>query len=297
MGAPIVIVDSGGIPVTRSLNGSPVEIADNGFGTTVTVVESGGLPVTGIFKPTDLNAALWLEPAQGGLFQSIAGTTAASANSDVVGYLPDLSGNAKHYTAEADNTTRPALQGVGTHPAIRFDGSNDLLQRTESLGLLAAGAYTIAIALKSNSPSVDARLFDEGNSASNNTLFIPIQAANPTATSSNALYRNDAGTQLVNPSSVTNANVFNNTDKVVVVTDDGVNIRTYVNGVTGAATTWTPSGVFTLNRSAIGGLLRASTGNWFPFDFYGMVAVKRVITPYERTDLTKYMGRLAGLSL
>ena len=249
------------------------------------------------FTPLDLEPALWLEPAQGGLFQSTAGTTAASANSDVVGYLPDFSGNAKHYTSEADNTTRPTLQGVGTKPCLRFDGVNDLLRRTESLGLLAGGAYTLAFAFKSNSPAVDARFFTEGNSASNNTLFIPLQAHNPTATTSSALYRNDAGTQLVSPSSMANTNVFNNTDKVFILTDDGAFIRSYVNGAAGASTGWTPSGAFTLDRSTIGALLRAASGNWWAGDFYGMVAIKRVLTDAERASLRTYMGNLAGLSL
>jgi hypothetical protein len=49
MGWPIVIVASGGIPVTESANGfgTPVEVAANGYGTPVTVVASGGLPVLG----------------------------------------------------------------------------------------------------------------------------------------------------------------------------------------------------------------------------------------------------------
>lgn len=249
------------------------------------------------FTPLDLYAALWLEPGRGGLFQSNAGATAAVSNGDVVGYLPDLSGNAKHYTSEADNTTRPALQGVGTLPAIRFDGSNDFLQRTDNLGLLSAGAYTLALAFKSNSPVDDARLFTAGNSASNNTLFIPIQCSNPTETSSSALYRNDAGTQLVNPSSMTNAGVFDNTSKVFVLTDDGTFIRSYINGVAGASTGWTKSGVFTLDRTAIGCLLRATSGNWWKGDLYGVVAVKRVITAEERADLTTYLGNLAGLTI
>lgn len=249
------------------------------------------------FTPRQLDPALWLEPARGGLFQSNAGTTAASANSDVVGYITDLSGNGKHYTSEADNTTRPTLQGVGTRPCLRFDGVNDLLRRTASLGLLAGGAYTLAFAFKSNTPAVDARFFTEGNSASNNTLFIPLQASNPTSTSSSALYRNDAGTQLVSPSSMTNTNVFNNTDKVFILTDDGSFLRSYVNGSAGATTGWTPSGVFTLDRSTIGALLRAASGNWWAGDFYGMVAIPRVLTSGERASLTTYMGNLAGLSI
>lgn len=249
------------------------------------------------FTPLDLYAALWLEPGRGGLFQSNAGVTASAVDNDLVGYLPDLSGNAKHYTSEADNTTRPTLQGVGTRPAIRFDGSNDFLQRTDDLGLLAAGAFTLALAFKSNTPSVDARLFTGGNSGNNNTLFIPVQAHNPTASTSSAMYRNDAGTQLVSPSSMANAGVFDNTAKVLIITDDGTFIRSYVNGVAGASTGWTKSGTFTINRSSIGCLLRATSGNWWKGDIYGIVACKRVIRTDERTALTTYLGDLAGLAL
>lgn len=250
------------------------------------------------FTPAALGPVFWAEPARGGLFQSNAGVTPAVANNDVVGFLPDFSGGARNYTSEADNTTRPTLQGVGVRPCLRFDGVNDLLRRTQSLGLLAsASGYTMAFSFKSNTPAVDARMFAEGNSASNNTLFIPAQASNPTSTSSSGLYRNDAGVQLVNPSTITNANVFDNTSRVLVVTDDGVTVRTYVNGVAGAFTNWTRSGTFTVDRSAIGALLRAASGNWFAFDLYGIVAVTRVVTATERARLTAYEGSLAGLSL
>lgn len=49
MATPIVIVSSGGVPVTEATNGygAPVTVATNGFGTPVTVVASGGLPVVG----------------------------------------------------------------------------------------------------------------------------------------------------------------------------------------------------------------------------------------------------------
>lgn len=49
MSLPIVIVTSGGIPITESASGkgTPVSVASNGFGTAVTVVSSGGMPVVG----------------------------------------------------------------------------------------------------------------------------------------------------------------------------------------------------------------------------------------------------------
>ncbi len=247
------------------------------------------------FTPRQLDPTLWIEPRKGGLFQSNAGTTAATANSDVVGYLPDFSGNARHYTSVADDTTRPTLQGVGTNPCLRFDGVNDVLRRIASLGLYEGVSYTIAITLKSNSNATDSRVFAGGNSASNQALFVPVQASATTATTSNALYRNDAGTVMATP--LSNANVFNGTDRTLVITDDGSTLRSYVNGVAGSTLAYTRSGTLTIDRSAIGAVIRTTTGSWWAGDIYGIVAVPRVITSGERASLTTYMGSLAGLSL
>lgn len=53
MGWPVVLVDSGGLPVTETTsgNGSPITIADNGFGFAVTLVDSGGIPVVISLSP------------------------------------------------------------------------------------------------------------------------------------------------------------------------------------------------------------------------------------------------------
>lgn len=265
------------------------------------LVYAGFLPLLGsgggAFTPLKLSPTLWVEANKGGLFQNNDGTIPTVSNGEVVGYLPDFSGNGNTYTSVTNGTTRPILQGVGTNPCIRFDGVNDLLMRTSSLGLYAAGSYTIALTIKGNSPAADSRLFAEGNTATNNTLFILAQSTTSVATSSSALYRNDAGVQLVNPTTVTNVNVFDGNPHVLIVTGDSSFVRTYVDGVAGSFTGWTPSGVFTLDRSAIGALLRASSGNWWSGDVYGIVAVTRVINANERAYLTSYMGKLAGLSL
>lgn len=49
MSTPIVIVPTGGIPITEATNGlgMPVTVAANGFGIPVTIVPSGGMPVVG----------------------------------------------------------------------------------------------------------------------------------------------------------------------------------------------------------------------------------------------------------
>jgi hypothetical protein len=57
MAWPIVVVASGGLPVTEAANGfgTPVEAAANGYGTAVTLVSSGGIPVVGTTPPPPLD--------------------------------------------------------------------------------------------------------------------------------------------------------------------------------------------------------------------------------------------------
>lgn len=246
------------------------------------------------FSLSSLTPTVWLEPAKGGLFQSNTGATEASVDNDAVGYLPDYSGNGNHYTSALDDTTRPTLQGVSSFPRIRFDGVNDVLQRTSSLGLYAAGSYTLAVCLKGNTPATDSRVFAEGNTATTNTLFIPIQTSASTSTSSALMYRNDAGLQQTGSLNV--ANVFEGNDHVFTITDDGTTIRSYLDGVAGDTLNYS-RGTYTLNRSAIGALVRAATSNWWSGDIYGLMAVGRVLTDTERNNTTTYLGNLAGLTL
>ena len=72
-----------------------------------------------------------------GTFQSNAGTTAASSDTDVVGYWTDQSGNGNHLKSNANDTARPILKlsQVNGFPSIRFDGSNDILKALFTLSL------------------------------------------------------------------------------------------------------------------------------------------------------------------
>jgi hypothetical protein len=248
------------------------------------------------WTPADLTPDLWIEPAQGGLFQSNAGSTAATANSDVVGYAPDLSGDGFHLTSAADDTTRPTLQGVGALPYLSFDGSNDILRRTASLGSYAAGAATWGIVFRSNSNAVNSYLLAEGSSAGANMILGNV-IASATATVQTMFWRNDANGQVIATAFVPNAGVFDGTDRVLIITDNGSTITTYVDGVAGATSAYTRSGAFTPDRFALGGLVRNTTGSWWAGRVYGLVAVNRVVSAGERADLTTYLGNLAGLSL
>ena len=83
MGFPVVIVPSGGLPVTEAANGLgvPVSIATNGFGIAVTVVASGGLPVVGTGPIMVLSGS---------------STTDAAAIGDLVGTLSVVNGSGSY---------------------------------------------------------------------------------------------------------------------------------------------------------------------------------------------------------
>lgn len=262
------------------------------------------------FTPTSLSPDAWYEVRQGGLFQSNAGTTAATANGDPIGFMPDLSANSRTQKSAADDGTRPLLQGVGSFPYFDLDGTSQVLFSTVAMSSYSSGAgFTWALVFRSNSNATNSRLLAEGSSAGGNPIMSPLQAQTATASSAGAFYRNDSGASVGVGSPSTgntpsNANVFNGSDHVFIYTDDGTsnssvsNIATYLDGVAGATLTFTRNGTdVTVNRFAIGALVRNTTGNWWAGRVYGGVFLNRVITTTERANLTTYLGGLAGLSL
>lgn len=84
------------------------------------------------FDPLSLSPALWLDASDAStLFQDSAGTTPATADSDVVGMWADKSGNGRHVT-QTTTANKPLLklaQQNGLN-VVLFDGSNDTLTRS-----------------------------------------------------------------------------------------------------------------------------------------------------------------------
>lgn len=271
---------------------------DSAFSNTVTI------NIAAVWTPSLLSPSWWLEVGKGGLFQSNAGTTSAVANADVVGFAPDQSANAFTLTGVADDTTRPTLQGVGSFPYLSFDGSNDMLRRLAALDGWNAGSTTWCFTVRSNSNLANTYVAGNGNSASSQTIHSLLKSDNTTATSSAAQFRDDAGatpTSGPNGQTPNNTLVFNGSDHVILITDSGSAIAVYVDGVlkTGIAS-YTHTNTLTLNRFAIGALLRnvtAGGGFWAGRIYGGVIVNGHVVSSTERANLTTYMGALAGLTL
>lgn len=260
----------------------------------------GGFGAATGFTPASLSPALWIE-ARSSVFQSNAGTTAATANSDPVGYIGDLSGNSFHLTSAANDTTRPLLQGVGSNPYLDFDGSNDVLFRTASLDLYNSGSgYSVFICVRGN-PSTDRVLVGEGNSSQTNTFVRALHSSAITASSQQATSRDDSGSN-ANSGVLGFLSAYDNSDHVIGITDDGAataTVRGYKDSSTETGNaSYTHSGhTVTTDRHSLGAGVRTTAGNFFLGRVYGLVIVKSVISSGNRASLITYLGNLAGLSL
>jgi len=87
-------------------------------------------PVTAFTPISIAGLQLWLDASDSStLFIDSAGSTAATADGDPVGYWGDKSGNTNN-TTQADGTKKPLLKLAtqNSKNSVRFDGSNDNLK-------------------------------------------------------------------------------------------------------------------------------------------------------------------------
>jgi hypothetical protein len=229
------------------------------------------------------------------LWQEIAGSTQVASNGQTVGKWDDKSGDGFHLTATADNTVRPTYNTAGGLHWVTFDGSNDILRRTSALGMYAAGACSIFVALRGN-PTTGAFLIGERNSASANAVY-QIYTLGTDADDLAVFLRNDANTTIISTTSFADE-VLDDTDFVYGFVDSGSNFLHFDNGVQADSDNYTRSGALTLNRTSLGAAFASDTASaWFAARIYNVVVVNRVITAGERGKLVTYQGAKAGLSL
>ena len=251
--------------------------------------------ITAAFSPLDLSPSLWIDPSDlSTLFQSNAGSTAASSNSDPVGYAADKSGNGFHITSTADDTTRPLLQGVGTFPYLDFDGSNDKLRRVANLALYTGGSCSIFIAVKSN-PSVVANFVGE---YTNNAIVSYIgNQTSPLSTSRVFIRAEDGATIMINNADITEANAFDDTDNVYGITDSGTVVTSYLDGVSNDNKSYTRSGTLVPTKFCINADLRGTGSGYMSGRLYGLICYPFVLSAPQIADVVTWLGAKMGRSL
>lgn len=247
----------------------------------------GATVANAAFTPLELTPSLWIDPSDTStMFQLITGATAVTDGS-VCGHAGDKSGNARHLTAAANDTTRPTWNNNAGFPYLNFDGVNDCLRRTAALGLYAgASGNTILIAVRSNNPTTQKVLLADGNTADTDTVYGIISNAT-TQTTMDARITNDAAGPVAN---IQRTSCFAGSDLVIGFTDDLSTITTYVDQTAGTPTGYTRTGVLSPNRFSLGAVVTSITTGFFVARVYGVIIVPRVLTATERANAITWLA-------
>lgn len=225
------------------------------------------------------------------LFQSIAGTGAVAADGDVVGYWGDKSGGAKHLTAVADNTTRPAFKIESGKQFIRFDGVNDFLRVLNSLGTYAAGAATIGLAMRYASPATARALVSYGSTSNTNNIYNLVQTESGTASRSSVRINSSTGTVIAANTLDVASGAFDGTPKTLIVTDSGSSLIGYLDNVAAVdgPQAYTRTGSMTNNIMGIGGFARATPVSFAAVDIFALVIYNSVLNSTDRGTLHAFL--------
>lgn len=187
------------------------------------------------------------------LWQTITGTTAVASDGDVVGTWKDRTANGRNVTAVANDTTRPVYRAGGGHPYVEFDGSNDILRFLGDLGLWNPSGYTAAIAYRSASNAANKMLMGVGGTSSTNQV-ISLHSVLSNADNVTGWIRNDSGIDVMSNSVAIAGSAFDETDRVMIVVDNGSSVQIYLDGVAGTPRNYTRgSNSLTLNTFSVGG--------------------------------------------
>lgn len=223
-----------------------------------------------------------------------ASATTPTTVGNAIGTLKDLSPNGHYFTAASAGAS-PTLRTTSTYNNAEFDGGDALSVSTASL--YAAGATSFFAVVSGASQASSSFIFGEGSSSSNNPLY-GLTAATGTGLGGNfsSFLRNNASTVVFDHASRPFGVAFDSTPHLVGFVDTGTEMRMYLDGVWVASRGYTRSAT-TMDRLALGALLRASMSNFYTGRIYAAVAVGRALTDAELTDLIPWMGAKAGLTL
>lgn len=184
------------------------------FGATqiITITVAATVSPTTFFTSSE-RGMVWDLSDFSNLYQTIDGTTTAvTATGQVVGYVRDLSPNANHWKAAANDTTRPTLQqDADGKYYLSFDGSNDALHAATPFLATNDGRHTAILGVFGAAPVATKGII--GAYAPTTVAFMePLQ----TATTGGGIlptYRNDSSATVV-PSTLTG--MLDNTNKRVM---------------------------------------------------------------------------------
>ena len=246
--------------------------------------------------PYQSNLIFWLDPSDlSTMFQTITGTTAVAADGDVVGTWKDKSSSAFDLAAIGNDTSRPTFHVSGSLYWVEGDGSNDTIYRAGTLGLYALSGYTVVAGVRAN-PAADKWLLSEGYSAFPGANIAMLRSEASTASTMTYQISRDDASRIITETAVIKTGVWDNTDKVVAVSDSTTAITPYVDGVVGTPYTYSRSGtVTTFNRFGLFGYAGAGCCyDQFAARVYCVLVYNRVLNAAEVKQASRYCAYRQG---
>ena len=257
---------------------------------TFTLTASAEVSPASFFTSSE-RGAVWDLTDLTSLFQDVAGTTQVTAAGQTVGKILDKSGNNNHWTAAADNTTRPTYQVDGDgKPYLSFDGSNDILFGATPHVLSNNGRYTCVIGLFAAAPASTRYAIGSYSTSTTTPSLEPVYAA---ATGGNLLLnmRNDGGSGM-GTAPVLSGMLDNATKRVIHSSYNGSNSTMRMRngadrpagGGTGSyqtSTQGTFANNFALTRAALGGRGYGTPANFWQGRIYSGFMINRYLTDSE----------------
>jgi len=245
------------------------------------IVRRGGTASTP-WDPSQLSLLAWYDA------DAITGLN----NGDSVTTWSDSSGNARDISAGTAPTYQTAV--LNGRPVIRFTASQYL--KRDSSFMFANGSVTIAAIVGGVGSASQTFIITEGSSTSNSPVYSPMQrlSGNADDVGIKMFYRTDSGSSVINHAVMIGPPISNT---IGVVVDDGSSIVTTKDG--GAPITRVASytrAATTLNRFAVGTMLRSSPAYGWDGDMAEIVIADSALGTTDRQKLEGYLAHKWGLA-
>lgn len=222
---------------------------------------------------------LWIDPSdRTSMFQTIAGSTAVTADGDVVGTANDKSGNGFHLTAVADTSVRPTSEDAGGLYWLRFDGT-DILKRGAFLGL-ANAAHTIVIGVRHDA-AAQGSLITEKNVADPEVEYRPLRNLSSDFNDIQGWLRQDDGTYRLNNVLLADEGFPTTTNVSVIITNSTTSIQAYIDGTAQTAQSFTAFSGTNPDTFGLGGNWRTTASDIATFDLTYLRIYNRVLNSTE----------------
>lgn len=145
-----------------------------------------------------------------------------------------------------------------TQYGVVFNGSTDYISINSQLFYQNSG-YSVSFWVRGDLNSSGQRILCLASTASNNQVWILENKSSSGGRKLALFIRNDANGDISPASPFSNSIIFDGKWHHIVLTDNNGTVKMYVDGVLDGNTfDYTPSGVFTLNRTGFGALVRGT---------------------------------------